>query len=376
VFDPLNVPGYDVLAPLGGGRAWKAIAVTDRARVVLRPVHGGEQARRRLRRDAATWGSVASAHILAVRDVFSVEPDLHVVVSDYASGGGLDMLLSRRGDLDDGEIVTLVVPLAEALAAAHVRGLAHGRVSTGNVVFSDDGRPMLSDAALVGADADAAADDVAALVSLARSCLGNRRAGPVHDVLATSPTSAAELAAAIRAVAPARAIALHDVSAPIAHTPVQSPQARRRRPLAVTAAIAAIAVVIGVAWGHKDDAAATSIPQPAMPEATMPAVATATSQPWAAIVRRLERDRLKAYRTRLRQSGLRPVGLNIRVESVQLVTAHRGGATVRVIDGWTAYDVLGDHGHVVARRPAGLHRLTTLVLRRTAARWRVQRVAR
>jgi hypothetical protein len=169
---------------------------------------------------------------------------------------------------------------------------------------------------------------------------------------------------------------LHDVSAPIAHTPVQSPQARRRRPLAVTAAIAAIAVVIGVAWGHKDDAAATSIPQPAMPEATMPAVATATSQPWAAIVRRLERDRLKAYRTRLRQSGLRPVGLNIRVESVQLVTAHRGGATVRVIDGWTAYDVLGDHGHVVARRPAGLHRLTTLVLRRTAARWRVQRVAR
>ena len=365
MFDPLNVPGYDVLAPLGGGRAWKAIAVTDRARVVLRPVHGGEQARRRLRRDAATWGSVASAHILAVRDVFSVEPDLHVVVSDYASGGGLDMLLSRRGDLDDGEIVTLVVPLAEALAAAHVRGLAHGRVSTGNVVFSDDGRPMLSDAALVGADADAAADDVAALVSLARSCLGNRRAGPVHDVLATSPTSAAELAAAIRAVAPARAIALHDVSAPIAHTPVQSPQARRRRPLAVTAAIAAIAVVIGVAWGHKDDAAATS-----------PAVATATSQPWAAIVRRLERDRLKAYRTRLRQSGLRPVGLNIRVESVQLVTAHRGGAMIRVIEGWTAYDVLGDHGHVVAHRPAGLHRLTTLVLRRTAARWRVQRVVR
>jgi len=374
VFDPLNVPGYDVLAPLGGGRAWKAIAVTDRARVVLRPVHGGEEARRRLRRDAATWGSVASPHIIAVRDVFSVEPDLHVVVSDYASGGGLDVLLSRRGDLDDGEIVTLVVPLAEALAAAHVRGLAHGRVSTGNVVFSDDGRPMLSDAALVGADA--AADDVAALVSLARSCLGNRRVGPVHDVLVTSPTSAAELAAAIRAVAPARAIALHDVGAPIADVPVQSTQGRRRRPLAVAAAIAAIAVVIGVAWGHKDDAAATSLPQPVMPEPTMPAVAPTTSQPWAAIVRRLERDRVETYRTRLRQSGLRPVGLNIRVESVQLVEAHRGGATVRVIDGWTAYDVLGDRGHVVERRPAGLHRLTTLVLRRTAAGWRVQRVAR
>lgn len=378
MFDPLDVPGYDVLAPLGAGRSWKALAAPDRARVVLRPVHGGDETLRRLRREAALWGSVASEHLVAVRDVFSVDPYVHVVVSDYAPGGGLDALLARRGELDDGEIVTLVLPLADALAAAHVRGLAHRRISVGNVVFGHDGRPMLTDATLSTGDDDGAAQDVAALVGVATACLGDRRRGPVYDAL-VGATSAADLAAAVRAAAPARVIALHDAGGLGGHSDVRSVRSRGHRPLVVVAAAIVFALVVGIAWGHKDDAVATSIPQPTpSPTAASPAPSASavppTSQPWLAVVQRLEDQRVRTFRMKLRRDRLRPLGLDIRLDSVKLLTASEDRAVVRVFDGWTSYEVVDGLGNVVSHRPARLHHATTLVLRRTPDGWRIQRV--
>ena len=64
-------------------------------------------------------------------------------------GVNLAALLAARAPLADGEAVTLAVPLAEALAALHDAGLAHGDVSPANVVVGLDGRPVLVD--LLGA---------------------------------------------------------------------------------------------------------------------------------------------------------------------------------------------------------------------------------
>lgn len=374
MFDPLDVPGYDVLAPLGTGRSWKAIATCDRAHVVLRPVLGSDAVRRRLRQEAALWGSVTSAHVVAVRDVLSTEPDLYVVVSDYASGGGLDALLARRGGLTDGEIVTVVGPLAEALAAAHERGLAHGRVTAGNVVFTDDGRPMLTDAALSTCASGDAVEDVAALVRLARACLGDRRTGPVHEALAGAATSASDLAATLRVAVAARPVALHETRGATADTTVSSVRTRRHRPLLVVGSLIALALVVGVVSGRKDDAGATNVPQHTAPPTPMTTASSLPPEPWRGIVQRLERDRVKDYRTTLRRDGLRPVGLDLRLDSVALVSAAGDRAVVRVVDGWTAYELLGRDGHVVGRRPAKLHRVSTLVLQRTTTGWRVQRV--
>jgi hypothetical protein len=43
-------------------------------------------------------------------------------VLDHARGGSLAALLSRRGRLTPGEVVTIAAPLAQALAAAHAAG--------------------------------------------------------------------------------------------------------------------------------------------------------------------------------------------------------------------------------------------------------------
>src|SRR6266508_1414810 len=53
--------------------------------------------------------------------------------------------LERRGPLRTGELVTLLGPVAEALAAAHRTGLTHGHLGGGDILLTADGRPMLAD---------------------------------------------------------------------------------------------------------------------------------------------------------------------------------------------------------------------------------------
>jgi hypothetical protein len=80
-----------------------------------------------------------------------------VLVLDRAMGGSLAALVRARGALDPGEVVTVLSPLAGALADLHERGVVHGDVAPGNVLFDDLGRPLLGDlglATVIGAPVD------------------------------------------------------------------------------------------------------------------------------------------------------------------------------------------------------------------------------
>src|SRR5690242_7147800 len=99
---------------------------------------------------------------------------------------------------------------------------------TGNLVFTEGGRPMLSDASLTSGGEDAARD-VAALVALAQAALGERRAGPVHAALSAQVSDAAELTAIVRAAAPARPITLHETRAVASEEPAEPEHSRGRR---------------------------------------------------------------------------------------------------------------------------------------------------
>lgn len=67
------------------------------------------------------------------------------VVMDYASGGSLGQLVSSSGRLGVGETVTILTPLAQALAYLHRQGMTHSDVSPGNVLFTAQGKPLLTD---------------------------------------------------------------------------------------------------------------------------------------------------------------------------------------------------------------------------------------
>lgn len=82
------------------------------------------------------------------------------LIMDYAAGGSLGQLVAGRGRLGPGETVTVLTPVAQALAYLHGNGFTHGDVSPGNVLFTAHGKPLLADlgVARMVADAPAAAD--------------------------------------------------------------------------------------------------------------------------------------------------------------------------------------------------------------------------
>ena len=84
----------------------------------------------------------------------SADGDLGLVM-DYAAGGSLGQLLASRGKLGPGETVTVLTPIAQALAYLHSQGITHGDVSPGNVLFTAHGKPLLADLGVARMVADA-----------------------------------------------------------------------------------------------------------------------------------------------------------------------------------------------------------------------------
>ncbi|GAB2676368.1 protein kinase domain-containing protein [Thalassiella azotivora] len=155
---PPAVPGYRTgrLLGFGGqGEVWAAVHEQSGRRVALKALRVGEAAQARALREAMLLRRIEHRHVLRVESVVRSGDDGVVLVLEHAPGGSLAALVAARGPLDPGEVVTVLSPLAGALADLHARGLVHGDVSPGNVLFAADGRPLLADlgvASLLGVD--------------------------------------------------------------------------------------------------------------------------------------------------------------------------------------------------------------------------------
>ncbi len=148
---PPEVAGYELRRVLGrgsGGEVWLASERATGEAVAVKCVRPGADiaVRDRLRREAAVLAGIDHPHVLRLRGVAGCTgSDEVALVLDLATGGSLARLVARRGPLSAGEVVTVLVPLAEALAEVHARGVAHGDVTPANVLFAADGRPVLAD---------------------------------------------------------------------------------------------------------------------------------------------------------------------------------------------------------------------------------------
>lgn len=120
------------------------------ARVTLRSTPAGTAAVRRTLDSAAhTVPPQAWDHPHLLR-VLGTGEDPAELLLEYAPGGSVEALLRARGALPVGEAVTLLVPVARALAHLHQAGAWHGDVSASNVLFKADGAPVLGDPGLAG----------------------------------------------------------------------------------------------------------------------------------------------------------------------------------------------------------------------------------
>ncbi|MGY1736275.1 protein kinase domain-containing protein [Geodermatophilus sp. SYSU D00684] len=158
---PPVVPGYrlDRLLGRGGsGEVWRARPRDGGAPVAVKLLVAGDAGRQA--REAALLGALDHPHLVRLHEVVHQPrrggPARVALVLDLLEGGSLAALLARRGRLRPGEVVTALAPVAAALACAHEQGVVHGDLSPGNVVFTAEGRPVLTDlgvARVLGEDA-------------------------------------------------------------------------------------------------------------------------------------------------------------------------------------------------------------------------------
>ncbi|TFV58530.1 serine/threonine protein kinase [Geodermatophilus sp. DF01-2] len=155
------VPGYrleELLGRGGSGEVWRAVPRSGGPPVAVKLLVVGDPERQA--REAALLGELDHPHLVRLHEVVHEprrggQPRVALVL-DLLAGGSLAALLARRGRLRPGEVVTALAPVAAALAHAHERGVVHGDLSPGNVVFTAEGRPVLTDlgvARVVGEDA-------------------------------------------------------------------------------------------------------------------------------------------------------------------------------------------------------------------------------
>ncbi len=146
------VEGYQVLALLGAGATstvWRARPTAggpDVAVKVVQPERYHIGALMELAaRESAILARVRHDHIVGLHQVLPLADGSVALILDLADGGNLADLVAARGRLDEGEVATICTPLAGALAALHDAGVIHGDISPTNVVFTGEGKPMLTD---------------------------------------------------------------------------------------------------------------------------------------------------------------------------------------------------------------------------------------
>src|SRR4051812_19511076 len=162
---PPVVPGYTLEALLGrggSGEVWRAGPRRGGAPGAGKVLVAGDPERQA--EGAALLKALDHPHLVGLIEVVHRPgrggiPRVALVL-ELRAGGSLATLLARRGRLRPGEVVTAIAPVAAALAHAHENGVVHGDLAPGNIVFTAEGRPVLTDLGVARVLGEAAAAEV------------------------------------------------------------------------------------------------------------------------------------------------------------------------------------------------------------------------
>jgi serine/threonine-protein kinase len=134
----------------GTGVAWRGTREGQPVCVKILK-HADEEARRRIVREARLAAAIDHPAIVAAKDVIADERGTpFALVFDWIEGTRLDEVLAE-GAMPAERCARILVPLAEAIAAAHARGVVHRDLAPRNVILEAGDRPRLLDFGLARA---------------------------------------------------------------------------------------------------------------------------------------------------------------------------------------------------------------------------------
>ncbi|MCB9744891.1 MAG: protein kinase [Alphaproteobacteria bacterium] len=136
----------------GWGSVWKAYDRHEHELVAVKVLHGhwsGERSRReRFARGASAMAQLQHQGVVRVLQEAQEEGGFHWFVMELLRGGDLYQAV-RKGALDPERCIDALLTVADALAAAHERGLVHRDVKPHNILLDSRGRARLTDFDLV-----------------------------------------------------------------------------------------------------------------------------------------------------------------------------------------------------------------------------------
>jgi TolB-like protein/Tfp pilus assembly protein PilF/predicted Ser/Thr protein kinase len=143
---------YRIMERLGRGGMGEVFLAEDlrlhrpvALKVLADDAHGNGEARARLVREARAASALNHPGIAVIYEIDEVEKDgtpLAFIAMEYVAGSTLAQLKSQ---LDVDAVLEIAAQLADALAAAHARGVVHRDVKPSNVIVSEGRRVKVLD---------------------------------------------------------------------------------------------------------------------------------------------------------------------------------------------------------------------------------------
>jgi len=140
---------YEILSLLGSGGMGEVYRALDPrlgrevAIKVLPSERMDEERQRRFTQEARAASALNHPNIVTIHDIESAD-GRDFIVMEYVPGKSLDRLIPRHG-MPLGEVLRIAIPIADALARAHGRGIVHRDVKPSNVIVSSEGAVKLVD---------------------------------------------------------------------------------------------------------------------------------------------------------------------------------------------------------------------------------------